>query len=51
MDLGVGYYRPVKISQKGFCLATLETFIKDWPRDSYLNMKNTPSVSGGIPLM
>ena len=28
---GVNYYGPAKTSHKGFCLATLEKLMKDWP--------------------
>ena len=31
MDEGVDYYGPTKTSHKGFCLATLEKFMKYWP--------------------
>ena len=33
---GVDYCGPVKISHKGFCLATLYKLMKDWPVGSYL---------------
>ena len=51
MDAGVNYYGPVKTSHKGFCLATLEKLMKDWPIGSYLVMKSTPRVTGGKPLL
>ena len=51
MAEGVDYCGPVKTIHKGFCLATLENFMKDWPGGSYLVMKITPRIPGGIPLM
>ena len=33
---GVNYCIPVKTIHKGFCLATLEKLMKDWPGGSYL---------------
>ena len=36
---------------KGFCLATLENLMKDWPGGSYLVMKSIPIVPGGRPLL
>ena len=47
MAAGVNYFRPVKTSHKGFCLATLEKLIKYWPGGSYLFMKSNPRVPGG----
>ena len=41
---GVNYCGPVKTSHKGFCLATLEKLMKDWPGGSYLVLKSTPRV-------
>ena len=43
---GVDYCGPVKTSQKGFCLATLEKLMKDWPGGSYLLLKSTPIFPG-----
>ena len=51
MDLGVDYCGPVNTSHKGFCLATLEKFMKYWPGGSYLVMKINTRVPGGIPLV
>ena len=51
MAEGVDYCRPVKMSHKGFCLATLENFMKDWPVGSYLVLKSNPTVPGDRPLM
>ena len=51
MAKGVYYCGPVKTSQNVFCLDTLEKFIKDWPRGSYLVMNSTPRVTGSKPLM
>ena len=48
--VGVDYCRPVKTSHKGFCLATLEKLIKDWPGGSYLVLKITPRFTGERPL-
>ena len=48
---GVDYCGLVKKSHKGFCLATLEKLIKDWPRGSYLVMKSTPRFPGEIPIL
>ena len=39
---GVDYCGPVKTRHKGFCLATLEKLMKDWPGGSYLVLKSTP---------
>ena len=51
MAAGVDYYGPVKTSNKGFCLSTLENMMKYWPGGSYLVMKVTPRDSGCIPLL
>ena len=51
MDTSVNYCGPVKTSHKGFCLATLENSMKNWPGGSYLFMKSTPIVPGGRPLL
>ena len=51
MAARVYYYGPVKTIYKGFCLSTLEKFMKIWPGGSYLVMKITPRVPGGIPLL
>ena len=48
---GVDYCRPVKTSHKGFCLATLEKLMKDWPGGSYLVLKSTPRFPGESPLL
>ena len=48
---GVDYCGPVKMSHKGFCLATLEKSTKEWPLGSYNFTKSTPRYPGGIPLM
>ena len=47
----VDYCGEAKTSHKGFCLATLENLMKDWPGRSYLVLKSTPIVPGGIPLL
>ena len=51
MAAGVYYCGPVKMSHKGFCLATLENLMNDSPGSSYLVMKSTPIVTGDIPLL
>ena len=51
MAEGVDYFGLVKTSHKGFCLATLDKLMKEWPGGSYLAMKSTPRVSGGRPLL
>ena len=51
MAEGVDYCRTEKTRHKGFCLATLERLIKEWPGGSYLVMKINPRVPGDIPLM
>ena len=51
MAEGVDYCGQTKIIHKGFCLATLEKLMKDFPGGSYLVMKSTPRVPGGIPLI
>ena len=51
MALGVYYCGPEKTSHKGFCLDTLETFMKDWPGGSYILMDSTPRVPGDIPII
>ena len=51
MALGVDYCRPVKSTHEGFCLATLEKLIKDWPGGSYIVMMINPRVHGGRPFM
>ena len=48
---GVDYCGPVKMSHKGFCLATLEKLTKDWSGGSYLVLKSTPRFPGEIPLL
>ena len=48
---GVDYCGPVKTIHKGFCLATLEKLMKDWPGGSYLFMKSNPSFPGERPLL
>ena len=48
---GVNYCGPVKTSHKGFCLATLEKLMKDWPGGSYLVLKSTPRFPGESPLL
>ena len=47
----VNYFGILKTRHKGFCLATIEIMMKYWPGGSYLVMKSTPRVYGGIPLM
>ena len=44
---GVDYCRPEKTGHKGFCLATLENFIKDWPVGENIVMKINPRFPGG----
>ena len=51
MAAGVDYFRPVNTIHKGFCLATLKNFMKDWLGGSYLCIKITPRVPGDIPLL
>ena len=51
MAKGVDYCGPANMSHKGFCLATFENLMKDWPGGSYLVMKITPRVPGSIPLL
>ena len=51
MSVGLDYCGPVKIFQKGFCLAILENLKKYWPGGSYLVMKSNPIVPGGRPLL
>ena len=51
MAAGVDYLGPVKTTHKGFCLATLEKFMKYWPGGSYLVMKITSRVTVFIPLL
>ena len=51
MAAGVDYCGLVKTSHKGFYLATLENFMRDFPGGSYFVMKITPSVPGGRPLL
>ena len=47
----VSHFRPVRIIQKGFCLATIENLMKYWPLGSYLVLKITPIVACGRPLI
>ena len=51
MAEGVNYCGPLKTRHKGYCIATLEKLMKDWPGGSYLVMKSNPIVPGGITLM
>ena len=51
MAAGVDYCGPVKTSHKGFCLATLENLMKDWPGGSYLVLEITPRFPGEISLL
>ena len=51
MAEGVYYCGSVKMSHKGFCLATLEKLMKHWPVGSYLVLNSTLRVPGGIPRM
>ena len=51
MDEGVDYCGTVKISHKGFCLATFEKLTKDWPGVSYLVLIFTPIFPSDRPLM
>ena len=48
---GVDYCGPEKTSHKGFCLATLEKLMKDWPGGSYIVMKSTQIVPSERPLL
>ena len=48
---GVDYCGPVKTSHQGYCLATLENLIKDWPGGSYLVLRITPRFPGESPLL
>ena len=47
----VDYCGILTTSHKGFCLAIEEKLVKYCPIGSYLVMKSTPGVPGGIPLM
>ena len=47
--VGVNYCGPVKKSNKGFCLATLEKLMKGWPGGSYLVLLSTPRFPGETP--
>ena len=49
--VGVYYCGPVKTSHRGFCLATLEKLMKDFPGGSYLFLKSTPIFPGERPLL
>ena len=49
MDSGVHYCGPVNMSHKGFCLATLEKLMEDWPGGSYLVINSTPRFTDEIP--
>ena len=51
MSQGVDYCATAKMSHKGFCLATLEKLMKNWPGGSYIVMNSTPRVPCGRPLM
>ena len=51
MAAGVNYCGPAKMIHKGFCIATLENLMEDWPGGSYLVMKSTQRVPGGKPLL
>ena len=51
MAAGVDYCGLAKKIHKGFCIATLENETKNFPGGSYLVMKSTPRVTGGIPLL
>ena len=51
MAEGADYCGPAKTTHKGFCLATLENLMKDWPGGSYLVMKSTPRVPCGRPIL
>ena len=51
MAEGVDYCGPAKTSKKGFCLATLEMLMIDWPGGSYIVMKSNPRVTGGRPII
>ena len=48
---GVNYCGPVKTRHNGFCLATLEKLMKDWPGGSYLVLKSTPRCPGESTLL
>ena len=50
-DTGVYYCEPAKTSHTGFCLATLEKLLKDWPGDSYLVLKSNPIFIVERPLL
>ena len=51
MSEEVDYCGPVKTSHKGFFLATLEKWMKEWTGGSHIVMKVTPRVPGDRPLM
>ena len=48
---GVDYCGLAKTSHKGYCLATLEKLMKDWPGGSYLVLKSTPRFPVESPLL
>ena len=51
MPEGLDYCGPVKMSHEGFCLATLENLMNDWPGGSYIMIKSTPRAPHDRPLM
>ena len=51
MPEGLDYCGPVKTSHEGFCLATLENLMNDWPGGSYIMIKSTPRAPHDRPLM
>ena len=48
---GVDYCGLAKRSHKGFCLDTLENFMKYWPGGSYLLLKITTRFPGERPIL
>ena len=45
-SIGVDLIGMVKISTKGFCKATIEGLVKDWPGISYIELRSKPVVPG-----
>ena len=48
---GVDYFGLMKTIHKGFCFATLEKLMKDFPGGSYLVLKSTPRFTGERTLL
>ena len=45
-SIGVYLIGMVKIDTKGFCKATIEGLMKDWPGGSYIVLRSKPMVPG-----